>query len=60
MSDARHANSEPSPSACTENLTGEHDLFDEYLFNDARHAIPAPEAQQAYLERIKTLTVTKE
>ena len=47
-------------TACTENLTGEHDLFDEYLFNDARHAIPAPEAQQAYLERIKTLTVTKE
>ena len=47
-------------TACTENLTGEHDLFDEYLFNDARHAVPAPEAQQTYLERIKTLTVTKE
>lgn len=47
-------------TACTENLTGEHDLFDEYLFNDARQAPGTREEQQAYLDRVKTLTLTKE
>ena len=46
-------------TACTENLTGEHDLFDEYLFNDERQTPATKEEQQAYLERVKTLCVAK-
>ena len=46
-------------TACTENLTGEHDLFDEYLFNDERQTPATREEQQAYLERLKTLAVAK-
>ena len=41
----------------TENLTGEHDLFDEYLFNDELQTPATREEQQAYSERLKTLTV---
>jgi len=47
-------------TACTENLTGEHDLFDEYLFNDARQTPASDKEQQAYLDRVKTLCVHKE
>ena len=47
-------------TACTQNLTGEHDLFDEYLFNDARQTPASPEEQAAYAERLKTLAVSKE
>jgi len=47
-------------TACTENLTGEHDLFDEYLFNDARQTPASEEDQKAYLARVETLCVHKE
>ena len=47
-------------TARTENLTGEHDLFDEYLFNDARQTPASPEDQRAYAARIKTLQIAKE
>ena len=43
-------------TADTQNLTGEHDLFDEYIFNEARWTPGTPEEQQAYLARVKTLT----
>ena len=47
-------------TACTENLTGEHDLFDEYLFSEARRTPASEEERQAYLERVKTLSIHKE
>lgn len=47
-------------TAHTENLTGEHDLFDEYIFNEARQTPASSEDQQAFAERVKTLTVHKE
>ena len=47
-------------TACTENLTGEHDLFDEYIFNEARQTPASPEEQRAYAQRVNTLKIAKE
>lgn len=47
-------------TAHTENLTGEHDLFDEYLFNDARQTPGTPAQQQELRERIAALSTHKE
>lgn len=42
-------------TADTKDLTGEHDLFDEYLFNEARWVPSSPETQQALRDRIAEL-----
>lgn len=42
-------------TADTKNLTGEHDLFDEYLFNEVRWTPAAPAVQQALRERVEAL-----
>jgi len=47
-------------TACTENLTGEHDLFDEYLFCDARQTPGTPQEQARFADRLKTLAIHKE
>ena len=47
-------------TACTENLTGEHDLFDEYLFRDARQTPGTPQEQTRFADRLKTLAIHKE
>lgn len=47
-------------TAHTENLTGEHDLFDEYIFNEARQTPGTAAEQQALAERIRTLHLSKE
>lgn len=44
-------------TAHTENLTGEHDLFDEYIFNEARQTPASPEVQQSYAARVQALTL---
>ena len=44
-------------TADTQNLTGEHDLFDEYIFNEARWTPSSQEKQQALADRIKTLAI---
>lgn len=44
-------------TADTQNLTGEHDLFDEYIFNESRWAPSPAETRQALAERIRTLTI---
>lgn len=47
-------------TARTENLTGEHDLFDEYIFNDARQTPASPEDRAAYSVRVTSLSIAKE
>ena len=44
-------------TADTQNLTGEHDLFDEYIFNEARWSPASAEDQAAFAARVKTLTI---
>ncbi len=44
-------------TADTQNLTGEHDLFDEYIFNENRWTPSSAEDQQALAEQIKTLSI---
>ncbi|MBR5225545.1 MAG: serine hydrolase [Clostridia bacterium] len=44
-------------TADTQNLTGEHDLFDEYIFNEARWSPASKEDQDAFAARVKTLTI---
>ena len=47
-------------TACTENLTGEHDLFDEYLFNDAHQTPGTLQEQEELAARLQTLAIHKE
>ncbi len=44
-------------TANTQNLTGEHDLFDEYIFNEARWSPSSTPVQQALIERIRSLSI---
>ncbi len=44
-------------TADTQNLTGEHDLFDEYIFNEARWSPASKDDQEAFAMRAKTLTI---
>ncbi|MBR5287674.1 MAG: serine hydrolase [Clostridia bacterium] len=54
---SRKQNMIVAATADTQNLTGEHDLFDEFIFNEARWTPASAEDQQTLLRRVASLHI---